>query len=118
MRAIPVAARTARVLASVANNVVFGMGGQVWWERDVREPLERFWPALVAYLGRAPWPLPTNLGEQLHAERRRRGLAISEAAAAAGVDETTFWWWESCRRSPRYPRTKALAARFLSQERS
>lgn len=85
-----------------------------WWERDEREPLDRSWPALIAYLGRVPWPPPTSLSEQLLAERRRRGLAIFEAAAAAGVDETTFRWWESGRRLPRYPRTKALVARFLS----
>jgi len=84
-----------------------------WWERNEREPLERFWPAIIAYLGHEPWEEPKTLGEQLRAERRRRGLAIFEAAAVMGVDETTFWWWECGRRSPRYPRTKELVATFL-----
>ena len=85
----------------------------MWWERNERVPSDRFWPAIIAYLGREPWSEPQGLGERLLAERRRRGLLMSEAAKVAGVDETTFWWWESGRRSPRYPRTLALVARFL-----
>jgi DNA-binding transcriptional regulator YiaG len=85
----------------------------MWWERNEREPLDRSWPAIIAYLDREPWHEPRTLGEQLLAERRRRGLAICEAATAMCVDETTFWWWESGRRTPRYPRTKALVAAFL-----
>jgi len=85
----------------------------MWWERAEREPSVRCWPAIIKYLAREPWPEPQSLGEQLMAERRRRGLFIFEAAALAGVDETTFGSWESGLRSPRYPRTKALVARFL-----
>ena len=85
----------------------------MWWERDEREPSDRWWPAIIAYLGHEPWAEPTTIGEQLLAERHRRGLAICQAAAAMGVDETTFWWWESGGRVPRYPRTKALVADFL-----
>jgi DNA-binding transcriptional regulator YiaG len=86
----------------------------MWWERNEREPLDRSWPAIIAYLGCEPWSEPQTLGEQLLAERRRRGLAICEAAEVMGVDETTFWWWESGRRRPRYPRTKAIVVAFLS----
>jgi transcriptional regulator with XRE-family HTH domain len=85
-----------------------------WWERDEREPLDRFWPAIIRYLGREPWPEPQSLGERLSAERRRRGLAIFEAAQLMGVDEGTWWWWESGQRTPRHLRTKALVAQFLS----
>ena len=86
----------------------------MWWERDEREPSDHWWPSIIAYLGHEPWPVPTTTGERLLAERRRRGLAICQAAAVMGVDETTFWWWESGKRTPRYPRTKALVAAFLS----
>ena len=85
----------------------------MWWERNEREPLDRFWPAIIGYLGCEPWPEARTLGERLAAERRRRGFAIFEAAAILGVDETTFWWWESGARAPRYPRTKALVEGFL-----
>jgi DNA-binding XRE family transcriptional regulator len=90
----------------------------MWWERDARVPPEPSWPSIIAYLGREPWRRPETLAERLRAERRRRGLFISEAAAIAGVDETTFAWWESGRRLPRYLRTKALVAQFLGDSAS
>lgn len=86
----------------------------MWWERNERKPLERSWPAIIAYLGREPWQEPRTLGEHLLAERRRRGLSIGGAAAAMGVDDTTFWWWERGQRVPRFPRTKAIVTAFLS----
>ena len=86
----------------------------MWWERNEREPLDRSWPAIIAYLGCEPWPEAQTLGERLLAERRRRGLAIFETAALMGIDETTLWWWESGKRLPRYPRTKVIVAAFLS----
>lgn len=73
----------------------------MWWERNERRPLDRSWPAIIAYLGREPWREPQTLGAQLLAERRRRGLTIFEAGAAMGVSETTLWWWESSKRTPR-----------------
>ncbi|HZL00861.1 MAG TPA: helix-turn-helix transcriptional regulator [Caulobacteraceae bacterium] len=85
----------------------------MWWERDAREPEDHRYPAIIAYLGEEPWPDPSGLGDQLRAERRRRGLSLKEAAHLLGVDEGTFWWWETERRRPRYPRTKALVESFL-----
>jgi hypothetical protein len=52
----------------------------MWWEHNERQPLDRSWPAIIAYLGREPWPEPRTLGARLLAERRRRGLFIFEAA--------------------------------------
>ncbi|WP_404979710.1 helix-turn-helix domain-containing protein [Caulobacter segnis] len=67
----------------------------MWWEQDAREPLPRFYPAIIRFLGREPWPQPVTLPEQLLAERRRRGLTIQETAKAVGVDEGTYGRWES-----------------------
>jgi DNA-binding XRE family transcriptional regulator len=86
------------------------------WERNERAPLDRFWPAIIAYLEQEPWPEALTLGESLRAERRRRGLATFEAAAAMGVDETTLGQWERGERQPTYFRTKALASGFLRNE--
>jgi DNA-binding transcriptional regulator YiaG len=85
----------------------------MWWERNKRVPRDQSWPAIIAYLGCEPWREPQTLGERLVAERRRRGLAISQTADALGVDETTLWWWESGRRAPHHPRTKAIVTAFL-----
>jgi transcriptional regulator with XRE-family HTH domain len=66
----------------------------MWWERDIRTPADRYYPALIQYLGYEPWPESARLGERLKAERRRRGLSIDRAAAVVGVDEGTFGRWE------------------------
>jgi len=67
----------------------------MWWERDVREPLPRFYPAIIEFLGCEPWAEPTTLPERLRAERLRRGLTLAEAAECIGVDEGTYGRWES-----------------------
>lgn len=67
----------------------------MWWEQDAREPLPRFYPAIVQFLEREPWPEPETLPERLLAERRRRGFTIREAAEVIGVDEGTYGRWES-----------------------
>jgi len=66
----------------------------MWWERDVREPLPRFYPAIIAFLGAEPWPEPATLPERLRVERLRRGLTIEEAADTVAIDEGTYRRWE------------------------
>jgi transcriptional regulator with XRE-family HTH domain len=70
------------------------------WERN-QEPLVGHYPAIIAFLGREPWPEPKTLPERLVAGRRRRGLTIDAAAACLGVDPSTWWWWESGRKPHR-----------------
>lgn len=77
----------------------------MWWERDVRPPGDRFYPALIRYLGFEPWPEPVTLGDRLKAERRRRGLSIERAAEVVGVDEGTFGRWE---RGEWKPQTRSM----------
>ena len=84
----------------------------MWWERDDRRPADRYYPAVITFLGEEPWPEPQSLGERLTAERRRRGLSIDRAAALIGVDEESFRRWESGGWSPS-TRSLALIARFL-----
>ena len=66
----------------------------MWWELDERRPVITLYPAIIAYLGYEPWPSPTTLAEALCAERRRHGLAVTQAAAKIGVDEGTWLRWE------------------------
>ena len=84
----------------------------LWWERDVREPLVSFYPAIIRFLEREPWPVPATLAEELQAERRRRGLSIADAAAVVGVDEGTYGRWESGVWKPQ-PKSSKLIERFL-----
>ncbi len=73
------------------------MGVNYWtfitWEKG-REPLPWAYPAIIKFLGYEPWDAPTTLGEQLKAERLRRGLTIKAAAKVSDVDEGTFLHWE------------------------
>ena len=89
----------------------------MWWERDVREPLVSFYPAIIRFPGGDPWPEPATLPEQLKAERRRRGLSIEDAAAVVGVDEGTYRRWESGAWKPQ-SRSVPLIERFLSEASS
>jgi transcriptional regulator with XRE-family HTH domain len=85
----------------------------LWWERDVREPMVSFYPAIIRFLGSEPWPVPTTLPERLKAERRRRGLSIAEAANVVGVDEGTYGRWENGMWSPQL-RSRPFISRFLN----
>ena len=66
----------------------------VEWERDQRTPPVEYFPAIIAFLAREPWPEPETVSERLLAERRRRGWSIKAAARRLGVDEGTFGGWE------------------------
>lgn len=84
----------------------------MWWEQDAREPLPRFYPAVIQFLGREPWVEPPSLPERLQGERLRRGLTIEEAAEVVGVDEGTYGRWERGERKPQ-PHSLTLVAAFL-----
>lgn len=84
-----------------------------WWEEGLREPTVSMYPALIRYLGREPWAVPTTVGEELLAERRRRGLCIREASIAIGVDENTLARCEASAVWPRYGSVRRKIERFL-----
>ncbi len=65
------------------------------WEQGKRQPSERFYPSLIRYLGREPWPEPSTLGERLRAERLRRGLSFEQMAGLIRVDRGSIAKWES-----------------------
>jgi transcriptional regulator with XRE-family HTH domain len=86
----------------------------MWWERDARIPIVSAYPAIIAFLGREPWPQPQTLGQALLAERRRRGLEIRKAAALVGVDEGTWRRWERGEWKPKQGSLPALDHLFVT----
>ncbi len=60
------------------------------WERGLKQPFDRYYPALIRFLGQEPWPNAVTLPERLLAERRRRGLSNEPAARLIGVLERTL----------------------------
>jgi hypothetical protein len=48
------------------------------WEKGATEPPSAFWPAIIAFLGYDPHPMPVTLSERMTAFRRRKGLSIKK----------------------------------------
>ena len=86
--------------SDVANRLGVTVGTLIKWEKGRCFPPPAFYPAIISFLEREPWPSPETLGERLWAERHRRGWTISFSAAQLGVDEGTFSAWERGMRRP------------------
>jgi transcriptional regulator with XRE-family HTH domain len=64
------------------------------WELDRHTPGDRYYPTLIAYLGREPWPEPTALSDRLRTQRLRQGFTIAQLATVLAVDESSLAAWE------------------------
>jgi len=93
------------------------LGVNLWtlmnWEHDRRIPTDRYYPALIEFLGREPWPAPATLDEKLRAARLRRGLSQEQAAAVVQVSPDSISDWESGR-VPRHHLSLAKIDAFIS----
>ncbi|HTK33769.1 MAG TPA: helix-turn-helix transcriptional regulator [Caulobacteraceae bacterium] len=93
------------------------IGANVWtllsWEAEKRRPTDRFYPAIIRFLGREPWPEPRTLGERLRAERLRRGLSQEQVAAIIQVDAGSISAWEAGH-GPHHQLAKAQVQAFIS----
>jgi DNA-binding XRE family transcriptional regulator len=78
-----------------AAQIGIGSFTYITWEKDQAVPGDRYWPAIVSFLGYNPDPQPSRLGEELIAKRRTLGLPRKTAARLIGVDEGTLWRWET-----------------------
>ena len=65
------------------------------WEKGKTQPAPPALPAIRAFLGYDPFPVPTTLVERLQAARRGFGWSIAEAARQMRVDEGTWRAWEA-----------------------
>ena len=84
------------------------------WERDEREPLARWWPALAAVLGEELVPEPDDRPGRLRAARLRLGLTQEQLAVRAGVDVRTVRNLETGRFRPSR-RTAGRLGRVLGE---
>jgi transcriptional regulator with XRE-family HTH domain len=67
----------------------------VWnWENGQADPEDCFYPAIIKFLGREPWPEPATFVERLRAQRRRLGLTVKAAAELIGIGKSTLASWE------------------------
>lgn len=86
-------------LTQEAAGVILGV--DTWtvlgWENGGRKPMDRFYPALIRFLGVEPWPKPATIADQLRAERLRRGLSQEQAAVLIQVNRASIAGWEGGR---------------------
>lgn len=85
------------------------------WEQGRYAPTPRFYPSLIRFLGREPWPEPRTVGERLQAERLRRGLTRRQLAGMLNVDLGSISNWEVGRK-PHHRLSMAKIEAFLSGE--
>lgn len=64
------------------------------WENSKTQPAIRAYPAIRAFLGHDPFPVPSTTSERLKGWRMGRGLSVKGAARLLGVDEATWAGWE------------------------
>lgn len=85
------------------------------WEQGRYAPTPRFYPSLIRFLGREPWPEPRTIGERLQAERLRRGLTRKQLAAMLDVDLGSISNWEGGRK-PHHHLSMAKIEAFFGGE--
>ena len=84
------------------------------WEGGSREPLIRYWPAFLKFLGYYPDTEPRTLAERVLAARRIRGLTCEELGRVVGTDSRTVWSWETKGYQPRARLAHSLGT-FLAE---
>jgi transcriptional regulator with XRE-family HTH domain len=83
------------------------------WEHNRRMPACRFFPSIIRFLGREPWPGPQTIAERLRAERLRRGLSCSQVAGLIQVDDGSVNAWEAGN-GPHHALAKAKVEGFVT----
>jgi transcriptional regulator with XRE-family HTH domain len=93
------------------------IGANPWtllsWEHERRTPTDRFYPAIIRYLERRPWPSPESLGDRIRVARLSRGLTKEQAAAIMQVSPDSVSDWEGGR-LPRHRLSLARIDAFLN----
>ncbi len=89
------------------------------WEWNRTSPRVRYMPAVILFLGYAPYVLPASWGEWLRMVRRSVGLTQKQFAARVGVDPSTVRGWETERHratSESVGKVEALGEGFKRRE--
>jgi transcriptional regulator with XRE-family HTH domain len=85
------------------------------WEQGRYEPEDRFFPAIVRFLGYDPSPAPASLPDRIRAARRRQGISQGELARRLGLDPGTVGAWETGAVERPYPRFRRLFEEYVKE---
>jgi len=83
------------------------------WEPNRHVPDDRFYPGIIRFLGREPWPEPLTVADRLRAERLRQGLTCAQAAAVLQAHDASIAAWERGD-GPHHQIAKAKVEAFLT----
>lgn len=83
------------------------------WEQDKAEPLARYIPAILAFVGYDPRSKPSEIGALLIWFRRGRGWTQFRLARELQVDQSTLARWESGKKKPWGPYLERVNALLL-----
>ena len=99
----------------VADKLEIGPSTYITWETDQAEPEIRYWPQIIAFLGRDPFAnRGGTLGERLQARYRELGIPRKRAAVLIGIDEGTLLRYERGKWRPG-KRNAGIIERFLAR---
>ena len=65
------------------------------WERGIYQPVPRYYPAIIRFLGYVPFKHDGSIGGKTRWLRMCAGWNQEELAAAVGCNEVTVWRWET-----------------------
>jgi transcriptional regulator with XRE-family HTH domain len=91
-----------------------GRGVIISWETRRCTPRVRLMPAIINFLGNAPYKVPRSFGEWLAQCRMVQGLTRKELAVALGFDDETVGNWETGRTRVRKTARKIINNYFGS----
>ena len=84
------------------------------WEQGKYEPEDRFFPAVIRFMGYDPSPAPVSLPDRIRAARRRQGISQEELAHCLGLDPSTVGTWEAGTVVRPFPRIAALFEQYVA----
>ena len=65
------------------------------WERGIYDPITRFYPAIIRFLGYVPFTHDGTPSGIIRWLRRCAGWTQKQLAAAAKCNDVTVWKWET-----------------------
>jgi len=85
------------------------------WERGATEPMVRYKPKIIQFLGYYPESEPANAAQRLIHIRHQLGLTQKALAKAIAVDPVTLYRWEKGLAAPAQSKLDQIKAMLLAK---
>lgn len=91
----------------------------IHWEKNMNQPMVKYFPAIITFLGYNPLPRGESIAQKIKYCRQTLGLSLQELATELDIDPGTLSRWELGKREPTgrfLPLVEALFARVFPDE--